>query len=425
MRIAILHYHLHPGGVTRIIESQVRGLSEADRNAEMIILCGSSDSESDFAGVPVMEDNCLLYDESAEGTTRCTEKADMIRSFITRHAKGFILHWHNPNLGKNPALTLAVYQLARQGFNIVNHCHDFPEDRPENMQRLNSMLDQSGLSFREVLYPDLPGYYFVVLNTCDYNRVLENGVPSARVHLLQNPVSVNSGRKHERRADMITRLGLDPGKKIVTYPIRAIRRKNIGECILLAVLLERSCQFNITQAPKNPLELPAYIRWKNFCKKNKIQVKFETGVTVNHEDLIRISDFCITVSKREGFGMVYLEPWLAGTPVSGRNLPCITDDLMKYGLEFPRLYDRLEVKTDSGNFDFGDLETGEQENLILRALGSSREREIILSSNPFIISLFMDVDPELIRKNRLIIRKHFSVTNYGKRLFALYKNVSK
>ncbi len=97
----------------------------------------------------------------------------MIRSFIIRHATGFILHCHNPNLGKNPALTLAIYQLARQGFSIVNHCHDFPEDRPENMKRLNDMFDQSGLSSREVLYPDLPGYHFAVLNTCDYNRVLK------------------------------------------------------------------------------------------------------------------------------------------------------------------------------------------------------------------------------------------------------------
>jgi glycosyltransferase involved in cell wall biosynthesis len=425
MKIAILHYHLNPGGVTRIIESQVMGLFKANRNAEMIILCGSSISESDFAEIQVIEDDCMLYDESGEITTRFTDKVAMIRSFIIRHARGFILHCHNPNLGKNPALTLAIYQLARQGFSIVNHCHDFPEDRPENMQRLNDMFVQSGFSSREVLYPDLPGYHFAVLNNCDYNRVLENGVTPARVHLLQNPVSIAAGRKHEMKADIITRLGLNPEKKIITYPIRAIRRKNIGECILLAVLFEETCQFNITQAPRNPLELPSYIRWKNFCEENKIQVKFETGMIVNHEDLIRISDFCITTSIREGFGMVYLEPWLAGTPVSGRNIPCITDDLRKYKLEFPRLYDRIEVKIITGNCDFRDLETGEQENLILRLLESPREKEIILRSNLFLDSLFNDVEPELIRKNRQLIRKHFSTANYGKRLFTLYKNVSR
>ena len=287
------------------------------------------------------------------------------------------------------------------------------------------MFDLSGISSREVLYPDLPGYHFAVLNSCDYKRVLENGVTPDRVHLLQNPVSIASRRKYEMKADIVARLGLDPEKKIITYPIRAIRRKNIGECILLAVLFEGTCQFNITQAPRNPAELPAYMRWKNFCEENKIQVKFETGVIVNHEDLIGISDFCITTSIREGFGMVYLEPWLAGTPVSGRDIPCITDDLRKYKLEFPRLYDRIEVETVTGNCDFRDLETGEQENLILRLLKSPREKELILRSNLFLDSLFNDVPPELIRKNRLLIRKHFSTTTYGKRLFTLYKNLSR
>ncbi len=155
-------------------------------------------------------------------------------------------------------------------------------------------------------------------------------------------------------------------------------------------------------------------------------MKFETGVIVNHEDLIGISDFCITTSIREGFGMVYLEPWLAGTPVAGRNLPCITDDLGKYGLEFSRLYDRLEVKTNTGTCDFTDLETEAQENLILRIVGLIRRKGgMVTRLNPFLNSIFTDADPEMIRKNRKLIRKHFSVYNYGKRLFTLYKNVSR
>ncbi len=387
MKIAIIHYHLNPGGVTRIMESQIRGLSKTGGNAEIIILCGNSASESDFSGIPVIEDDCMLYDESDWDTVHYTEKAARILSFIKQHAEGFILHCHNPNLGKNPALTLAVYQLASQGFTIVNHCHDFPEDRPENLQRLNKALGQSGLDLKEVLYPHLSTYHFGVLNTCDLNRVTGYGVPRDHVHLLQNPVSVNTRRRRHLKEEIINRLGLHPAKKIITYPVRAIRRKNIGECILLAVIFESSCQFNITQAPKNPVEVPAYQRWKDFCEENKIHLKFESGVTVNHEDLMGISDFCITTSIREGFGMVYLEPWLAGTPVSGRNLSCITEDLMKYGIEFHRLYDKIVVKTSAGMRDFSDLETREQEDHILRLSGSNEEREVFLRSNPFLNSI--------------------------------------
>jgi hypothetical protein len=122
--------------------------------------------------------------------------------------------------------------------------------------------------------------------------------------------------------------------------------------------------------------------------------------------------------------MVYLEPWLAGTPVAGRNIPCITDDLRKYGIEFQRLYNRIEIQTKSGNCDFRDLDAGEQEDRILQISGSSHEKEIIFRLNPFLISLFKDMEPGVIRKNRQLIRKHFSVTDYGKRLFALYKSIS-
>lgn len=123
--------------------------------------------------------------------------------------------------------------------------------------------------------------------------------------------------------------------------------------------------------------------------------------------------------------MVYLEPWLAETPVSGRNLSCITDDLRQQGLTFPGLYEEIRIQTDSGHCDFSDLETEGQEEFILRLMGSSREKEIFLRSNPLLNSLFNKVDPGLIRKNRQSIRNNFSVTNYGKRLFALYKVLSR
>ncbi len=66
------------------------------------------------------------------------------------------------------------------------------------------------------------------------------------------------------KADIVTRLGLDPEKKIITYPVRAIRRKNIGEFILLAVLFEGTCQFNITQAPKNPVGIAGIYAMEEF-----------------------------------------------------------------------------------------------------------------------------------------------------------------
>jgi len=275
----------------------------------------------------------------------------------------------------------------------------------------------------------MPNYHFIVLNTFDYNRILKTGIPAGRVHLMPNPVSledyVPGENEQELRIKICIRLSLDSQKKICTYPVRAIRRKNLGEFILLAVLHESTCQFVITQPPKNPDELSGYYRWKEFCVKHGIHIKFEAGDVVNHEDLIRISDFCITTSTREGFGMAFLEPWLVNTPVCGRDLPAITGDLKSYGLEFPGLYNSIRVDSASGTVDFKDLDPEEQLKYITRVRESPGEKEKLIGMNPFLAILFNSIEPDIIFRNRQIILNQFSLANYGKRLLELYKDLSR
>jgi hypothetical protein len=317
--------------------------------------------------------------------------------------------------------------MAREGYRIVNHCHDFAEDRPRNMDALNAMVHETGLTTGSILYPDLPAYHFAVLNSCDHRRILNSAIPEDRVHLLPNPVAMESAdpakTSRENRDGIMNQLQLDRKKKICTYPVRAIRRKNLGEYLLLAELFKDSCQFLVTQPPQNPDELPGYIHWKEFSLQHDIGMKFEAGMIVNHEDLIRISDFCITTSSREGFGMVFLEPWLAGTPVAGRNLPCITADLMRYGMELPGLYDHILVQTEKGPADFKDLDPAEQEEFIIRIIQEPGEKDKLHRMNPFLASLFAGIKPGIMERNREIILNQFSVANYGKRLLALYKSL--
>jgi hypothetical protein len=51
----------------------------------------------------------------------------------------------------------------------------------------------------------------------------------------------------------------------------------------------------------------------------------------------------ITTSVGEGFGLAFLEPWLAGRPLRGRDLPPITADFRAAGVALPGLYERLDV----------------------------------------------------------------------------------
>lgn len=430
MHVLILHHHLNPGGVTKVIESQIQAIKFAAKNISISIICGDANGRTAFEGCMINQNKIINYLEKKTDNSSLISRVAEITAFIRNNIRNdTVLHCHNLNLGKNPLLLMAVFNLASEGVAVVNHCHDFAEDRPLNMKALNRMIRQTGLRTREVLYPDMPNYHFIVLNTFDYNRILKTGIPAGRVHLMPNPVSledyVPGENEQELRIKICIRLSLDSQKKICTYPVRAIRRKNLGEFILLAVLHESTCQFVITQPPKNPDELSGYYRWKEFCVKHGIHIKFEAGDVVNHEDLIRISDFCITTSTREGFGMAFLEPWLVNTPVCGRDLPAITGDLKSYGLEFPGLYNSIRVDSASGTVDFKDLDPEEQLKYITRVRESPGEKEKLIGMNPFLAILFNSIEPDIIFRNRQIILNQFSLANYGKRLLELYKDLSR
>jgi len=430
MNVVIVHYHLNPGGVTRIIESQVKGIHNVSEGTELTVLCGYDDGTANLPGALIQVDGSLNYSTTSLSAGHFEEEVEKITACIKRHLTDkAILHCHNPNLGKNPALTLAVYKLALEGYPVVNHCHDFPEDRQVNLDCLEKFIPASSkLPLSHILYPHLARYHFITLNSCDYNHILERGMPVSRVHLVPNPVSLSKliiqADKPAIKKKICEVLGFKSSKKICTYPVRAIERKNLGEFILVAALFAEVAQFTVTLPPKNPLEMPRYNHWKNFCLEKGIAMKFESGKKVNHEELINISDFCITTSIREGFGMVYLEPWLAGTPVIGRDLPCVTADLKGHGVEFPRLYTNILIETKDGMVDFKDLKLEDQQKVITEVAFQKSSGLKLFRDNPFLVNFLDDFPPEIIFKNQNIVKDEFTVEKYGRKLLAIYNEIS-
>lgn len=430
MKVLVLHYHLNPGGVTRVIESQIIGIQKVMPDITEMVLCGNDVHATRINPARIGVYSPLNYKQSWPDEEQFEKSVQQITGMIRDHLdKKTILHCHNPNLGKNPALTLAVYRLAQEGFATINHAHDFAEDRPANWELLRKCIGGWGRKkLEEVLYPRLPRYHFITLNSCDYKRILHAGIPKARIHLFPNPVTLDKHAarvKTKIRRDKICRmLDFDPNRKICTYPVRGIARKNLGEFILLAVLFADRAEFTLTQSPKNPLELPRYDRWKTFCAEHGIRIKFESGEVVNHEELINISDFCITTSIREGFGMVYLEPWLAGTPVIGRDIPCITEDLKNHGLAFHRLYSEISLDYAGGVTDFKELSPADQEAAIFRIISDPSARERLFRDNPMLEHMLDEYPAAVISNNRRIIQAVFSLENYGNKLLTLYREIS-
>ena len=425
-RVVIIHYHLNPGGVTRIIESQVQALRNFDPSLEILVLTASCENPGLLkkSGADIRIEYRLNY--LNENTDYEVEYNALHDFFSNTLRKDDILHVHNLNLGKNPVLTLVISELNSKGYPVVNHVHDFAEDRPPNYQFLENVLKKiSHRPVKEILYPCLENIYYIVLNTSDKRKLTGLGVDIDKISVVPNPVILSSEyKKHDRdevRLSIIQKLQLDKTKKIVTYPVRVIRRKNIGEFILLAALFQDTANWLVTQPPRNPLELKPYLEWKKFCDQKNISVFFEVGILVDFESLILSSDFCITTSIKEGFGMVYMEPWLFEVPVIGRNLSNITPDLEGAGIVFPLLYPSINVSWNKSVVDFATMSMTDQMQFVSNLVESSEKAEELFSQNDFLRKLLTSVDQNLIDKNKAIILKEFSLENYAKRLAGIYQ----
>ena len=251
------------------------------------------------------------------------------------------------------------------------------------------------------------------------------GISEDRINLMPNPVVFNTsegdGSILDRKREICIQLGISEEKPLITYPVRVIRRKNIGEFILLATLFP-DANWVVTQPPKNPIEIEPYKEWMNFTSENDIAIGWEAGTKVDFERLLTVSDFCISTSIQEGFGMVFMEPWLLNTPVIGRNIPMVTEDMIKSGLEFTCLYDKLIVSED---IQLHELDIREQMHFILSVKNDPATRKGLLEGNPTIKNLLNLPDKDLIARNKAVILNDYSLENYGKRLDEAYRRIVK
>lgn len=426
MKIIIFHYHLNPGGVTRIIESQVQALLNHKNNIEIEVITGGCENPSFFKNLDIKvsvypELNYLLSEH-----INYKEWFKKISNILSKSCnKNDILHFHNLNLGKNPLVTLAVSTMAQDGFHVINHAHDFAEDRPVNADFLKKIIEgEFTKELNTVLYPNLPNYKFAVLNSFDLNRLIDYGVIKSRISLLPNPVVFSGhklpGTKNEWKNDICEVLSLNSNKKLITYPVRVIQRKNIGEYILLALLFSDEANWVVTQPPKNPVEIEPYEKWKLFCEQEEINVCWEAGNKCDFEKLIKASDFCFTTSIQEGFGMVYMEPWLLGTAVKGRSISMVTKDIIASGIDFPVLYEKLIV-SDGRQLHDGSLE--EQFDIIRTIKNDANLKTQLFSENPFLNELLNPVADSLIKRNNKVILREYSLENYGNKLNEIYRTI--
>ncbi|MEM8550213.1 MAG: hypothetical protein AAGF10_05425 [Verrucomicrobiota bacterium] len=446
MRVAVVHYHFKPGGVTRIVESASAAL--APHGVQLVAISGEPYTGKAELKTAVLPD--LQYTLDGELPDPKYLKHELVQA-----AKGVLggepdlWHIHNHCLGKNTAMADVVWLLAQEA-PLLLQMHDFAEDgRPANYRTIDA-----GISDWRRLYPHSPRVHSAVLNRRDYGFLAGAGLPEDQLHLLPNPVSVPE--LHIGQVPAV--LGAE---RLYIYPTRAIRRKNLGEFLLWAALAQDGELYATTLAPANPTARPVYERWVAFAENHHLQAVLALAdrVDLSFPEIMAASEAIITTSVAEGFGMAFLEPYLFGKGLLGRNLPDITADFACDSVSLDGLYDRVTVPlewiggveelrnhlapalsaayaaygrevTESAidaalaaasageRVDFGRLDEPLQERALERLLELDDPRLEI--EPPHCLSQ----PSELIEANRSAIAAAYNLEQYGQRLYGIYQQLA-
>jgi len=419
MRLVVLHYHLLRGGVTGIVDAQLAALRQTSPDLPVTVAAGNAAGRT-FPGVELLTIPALDYltaDPAAAYTA--------IRTFLASLPPDAVVHAHNPTLGKNPALTLALYEAAGGGRAILYHIHDFAEDRPDNLDFLRRTIQtlRGGASddriLREVMYPDFPHCRFAVITRQDGTRLEAAGIAADRIDYLPNPVPEITPADAAAGAAVRRELNVAEDRRFWLYPVRAIPRKNIGEFLLLLALFRHTAVGAITLPPNNPIDRPEYNDWKRFAAERKLPVHFEVGEHYSLPDLMAAADLCLTTSRREGFGMTFVEPWQYGKPVAGRRLAAPSADFTALGMVFRRVYDRLNIP--GATDDFSTLPPPEQCRRIAAVLDSADTAAELLAANPVLRTFSAPPDPAELTQNFNVVNGPLSLAEYGRKLNAVYQ----
>ncbi|OQY06737.1 MAG: hypothetical protein B6I22_04650 [Desulfobacteraceae bacterium 4572_123] len=435
MKIAFLHYHLKTGGVTTVLQQQIKAVSPT---CEVMLLTG--EMAGSYGRVETRSIPGIGYDINEEIRHDPEETADAVINAIFNCWPGGcdILHVHNPTLAKNRNFLKILKILQIRGITLFLQIHDFAEDgRPQAY-------------FHNETYP--ADCHYGVINSRDYNILLKCGLKSHGLHRVFNAITPLPGKKQSATADH------------VLYPVRAIRRKNIGEAILLSLFMPHGVSLKITLPPNSPMDRESYNDWKRFVKIHRLAVGFEAGEKNDFSDLVSRARFLITTSITEGFGFTFLEPWTAGKMLWGRRLPEICRDFEKAGINLDHMYSGIFIPLEwinreafsirwknvfrmvcrrfdfhprdddirqaltaavaGSRIDFGLLDENFQRQILLRVIKDKQARRELIRINPFLAEPGYIKNPaELIRKNRAVVLDTCGMSGYTDNLMKVYRKI--
>jgi len=365
VKLVIVHYHLRPGGIRRIIELAVPHLvREAPRPITRVVLATGERADDQWhkhfaqqlPGVPVevvVERSFNYLSEQRASPSRIKMQINRaLNKILANTDDGNCLVWaHNLGVGRNLLLTreLAAVCAARD-LSLVSHHHDWWFDnrwaRWPEMRR--SGFRALAASARAV-FPQTGNVLHAAINHADADTLSRNFAEQAfwLPNLTESGTLPSAARKNSARRWLRNKLAHD-GAPVWLLPCRTLRRKNIAEALLLTRWLRPEAWLVVTGAASSADEQPYFRALENAAEKHHWRLRL--GVLAGKEprkpsiaELLAASEAVLLTSIQEGFGLPYLEAAAARRPLISRRLPNIAPDLDQFGFRFPQAYDEILI----------------------------------------------------------------------------------
>jgi glycosyltransferase involved in cell wall biosynthesis len=401
MKILFIHYSYKIDGVTRVVLNNIKGLATHSNELKFIVA-------GDAFEFPMSEEIDQRYiDWNAEDIFSQLQK-------ISQDADVIIIE--NPTIGIFPRATLAFKKFSENNPDkkIIYRIHDFVEDRPfllDNFKKICGDLNK--------IYPQSSNVSFLTLTSFDKKRLINKGVQN--VSVLPNSIIVSDFETDKERAFKLRKTFEDngiinPEEIILTYPVRVLRRKNIEEAILLTKLMNKESTQTYRLIVTIPFEKDYENEIENLAKeydvpcsigKTSKYLSFDKKEKYTIADLYLISDLVISTSVCEGFGLAFVEPWLAGTPVIGRKINSVTEDFENNGIDLTNLYDN--------SIFHNSKDSKERMSNVIAILSNPKKFEELSKR----LDMFSRIKKAKlsVEKNKLAIEKNYNHLNVAKQLW--------
>ena len=365
MKLVIVHYHLRPGGIRRVIELAAPHLVRRFRGAiaAVVLAVGErADSkwnatiERRLKGTPVelfVEPafHYLSEQRLAVAQIQARLRGALQRLLAEGNPDNTLVWAHNLGIARNLILTRELIRTcADRRAQLVAHHHDWwfdnrwirwPELRRSGFRTLNGIAG--------TLFPPEANLHHVAINQCDA-RILERHFPGHAGWLPNLTERVALPAKSQQRAArewLGGKLG-DPDAPVWILPCRLLRRKNVAEALLLARWLRPEAWLVTTGGVSSADEM-AYADSLAVAA-GRHQWRLHLGIlrdagtsAPSVAELLSASEAVMLTSIQEGFGLPFLEAAAAGRALIARKLPNVAPDLEQFGFRFPQYYDEVLV----------------------------------------------------------------------------------